>query len=101
MDPNRKIMDKPIRTSPLFFENALGIHPGNDHFWMPNTRWKRLQSSELFHNLTAQPITNTVDNTVRVKISGQELPSRVFTPEVSASMHGDNPVVDGTVMSRL
>jgi hypothetical protein len=88
-------VDSNSRTRPEFFENALGLYPGH-MFGIDRQRWNRIQSSKLFSNLTADAVVQD-DTTMRVFVSGNELPSRILTPEVSARMEGTTPVVDGTI----
>jgi hypothetical protein len=87
-----------VRTKSLFFEKTLGIECGKP-FNFDIEKWKAIQRSGLFRNLTAKaaPVGS---NEVILKISGQELPSIRFAPEVSVAASIDRPEVSGGVSSR-
>ena len=86
-----------VRTKTLFFERTLGIESGKP-FNFDIEKWKAIQRSGLFRNLTAKaaPVGT---NEVILKISGQELPSIRFAPEVSVAASIDRPEVSGGVSS--
>jgi hypothetical protein len=87
-----------VRTKSLFFEKTLGIESGKP-FNFDIEKWKAIQRSGLFRNLTAKaaPVGS---NEVILKISGQELPSIRFAPEVSVAASIDRPEVSGGVSSK-
>lgn len=84
-----------VRTKSLFFEKTLGIESGKP-FNFDIEKWKAIQRSGLFRNLTAKaaPVGS---NEVILQISGQELPSIRFSPEVSVAASIDRPEVSGGV----
>ena len=84
-----------VRTKSQFFERTLGIESGKP-FNFDIEKWKAIQRSGLFRNLTAKaaPVGS---NEVILKITGQELPSIRFAPEVSVAASIDRPEVSGGV----
>lgn len=92
---NKEYMEtfKKPSTKVEFFINSLGLRPGND-FEFDITKWYELQRSGLFANITAKSVLNK-DGTATVIIKGFELPSKTFSPEISAAASIDNPEVSG------
>lgn len=93
-----KLPKASVRTKSLFFEKTLGIESGKP-FNFDIEKWKAIQRSGLFRNLTAKaaPVGS---NEVILQISGQELPSIRFAPEVSVAASIDRPEVSGGVSSQ-
>ena len=84
-----------VRTRSQFFEKTLGLVPGKP-FDFDLLKWNAIQSSGLFRNLTAKA-TQVGANEVLLTITGQELPSIRFSPEVSVAASIDRPEVSGGV----
>lgn len=84
-----------VRTKSQFFEKTLGLEPGKP-FDFDLLKWKAIQRSGLFRNLTAKAIS-VGTNEVLLTITGQELPSIRFSPEVSVAASIDRPEVSGGV----
>ena len=78
-----KASNKPLRSRPGLFERALGMSCGKD-FSFNLDKWRELQTCNLFRNLKAQA-RSTEDGEVILFISGSEIPTTRFTPEISAS----------------
>lgn len=82
---------KPAKTKPELFSCALGLIPGGEFdFHLP--KWRSIQLSGLFRNLRAK--TDIVDGDVVLDISGIEVPSASFSPEISLS-----PLMDDLQLS--
>lgn len=84
-----------VRTRSQFFEKTLGLEPGKP-FNFDLSKWKAIQRSGLFKNLTAKAIPVGA-NEVLLTVTGQELPSIRFSPEVSVAASIDRPEVSGGV----
>lgn len=84
-----------VRTKPYFFEHVLGIQAGKP-FSFDISKWKAIQQSGLFKNLTAKA-TSTKTGEVVLKITGDEMPSIKFSPEISVAASFDRPEVSGGV----
>lgn len=82
------------RTNPSFFLSVLGIHPGQP-FEFNLQKWKAIQHSGLFYNLTA--LSKLTPHGVVLNISGYELPSISFSPEATLVASIDNPEIIGGV----
>jgi hypothetical protein len=69
------------RTKEYLFQNILGIQPGEDfEFHLP--KWRMLQRCGLFYyNLSAK--AEVVNDRVVLNVTGIELPSLTFAPELS------------------
>lgn len=83
-----------VRTKELFFQETLGVLPGSN-FTFNVDRWVSIQQSGLFKNLTARTLLG--DDGVFLEISGQELPSITFTPEISVDGIQKGPELSGGV----
>lgn len=86
-----------IRTNPNFFQMTLGIEAGKP-FNFDIDKWKAIQRSGLFKNLTAKAVAVGTSEVV-LKVSGDELPSIRFSPEVSVAASIDRPEISGGVSS--
>ena len=84
-----------VRTKSQFFQQTLGIEAGKP-FIFDIDRWKAIQRSGLFKNLTAKAEAVGTSEVV-LKISGDELPSIRFSPEVSVAASITRPEVSGGV----
>ena len=84
------------RSSPLLFQRALGLKPGQPFIFRLD-KWKGLQASGLFRELTAKGKTDPKTGNIFVEIKGQELPSVRFTPEVSVGASIENPEASGGI----
>ena len=58
--------------------------------------WNSLVDSGLFSNLSAQIVPDD-DNTLVLKVSGDELPSMKISPDITVSMSKSTPFVTGGV----
>lgn len=84
-----------VRTKETFFLDTLGIEKNKpSNFDMD--KWVSIQKSGLFRNLTAKAMTNENDEII-LKISGEELPSLFFAPEISVAANLENPEISGGV----
>lgn len=92
------IYDSNIKTKPELFQEALGLIP-NSTFCLNYDSWLELKSSGLFHNLTAKSFMR--NNEIYLEISGIELPSTEFTPEVSVQDVSKTPDFSGGVITAL
>lgn len=90
----RKIMAKSIRTQPQLFQDSLGIRPGQN-FSLDFDAWRDLQTCGLYANLTAK--TFIKNNEVYLEVSGIEIPSHEFAPEVSVKDISNRPDFSGGV----
>jgi hypothetical protein len=90
-----KLLKSEIRTKSRFFEDTLRIMSGRP-FNLDLDRWNAIQRSGLFKNLTAEAIP-IGRNEVALRISGVELPSIRFSPEISVAASIDRPEVSGGV----
>ena len=90
-----KLLKAGVRTKSNFFVDTLRIKSGKP-FNLDLDRWKAIQRSGLFKNLTAEAIP-IGKNEVALKITGVELPSIRFAPEVSVAASVDRPEVSGGV----
>ena len=70
------------RTKPLFFEEILNLKPG-DYFVFQLDKWREIQKSKLFSNITANVLATKDGKNLSVLVKGIELPSITFSPEVS------------------
>ena len=86
-------MENPPRTPASIFERALGLR-SNTPFEFNLERWRALKSCGLFGNLSATAATDNNGKAV-VVVSGFELPSITFAPEVSAGLSGFEPDIAG------
>lgn len=84
-----------MRTKSHFFQQTLGIEAGKP-FIFDIDKWKAIQRSGLFKNLTAKAEAVGTSEVV-LKISGDELPSIRFSPEVSVAASITRPEVSGGV----
>ena len=84
-----------VRTKTNFFIDTLRIRSGKP-FNLDLDRWNAIQRSGLFKNLTAEAIP-IGKNEVALRISGVELPSIRFAPEISVAASIDRPEVSGGV----
>jgi len=90
--------DKSVRSRSVLFENALGV-TGGLPYTFDITKWRLLQASGLFANLTAKTLSKNGE--VMTIISGDELPSIQFAPEVAVGAKSiDKPEVSGNLMFR-
>ena len=85
----------PSRTKALLFKEALGLRPGKA-FKFDMSRWRLLQNCGLYKDLSAKTVSK--DGEVTLVVSGQELPSITFSPEVQLGASLDNPEVAGGVV---
>lgn len=90
-----KLLKSGIRTKTAFFTDTLRIRSGKS-FNLDLDRWNAIQRSGLFKNLTAEAIP-IGKNEVALKITGVELPSIRFAPEISVAASIDRPEVSGGV----
>ena len=90
-----KLPQGDVRTKPNFFQTTLGIEAGKP-FNFEIDKWKAIQRSGLFKNLTAKAVAVGTSEVV-LKISGDELPSIRFSPEISVAASLDRPEVSGGV----
>jgi hypothetical protein len=90
-----KLPKSDTRTKGLFFEDALGLERGKP-FAFNIDSWRAIQRSGLFRNLTATAHA-TDDGQVTLYVSGEEMPSIRFSPEVSVATSVVNPEVAGGV----
>ena len=90
-----KLPQGDVRTKPNFFRTTLGIEAGKP-FNFDIDKWKAIQRSGLFKNLTAKAVAVGTSEVV-LKISGDELPSIRFSPEISVAASLDRPEVSGGV----
>lgn len=70
------------RTQPSFFEDILNLKPG-DFFVFQLDKWREIQKSKLFANITANVLTTKDGKYLSVLVKGVELPSITFSPELS------------------
>lgn len=70
------------RTKPSFFEDVLSLKPG-DFFVFQLDKWREIQKSNLFANITANVLTTKDGKFLSLLVKGVELPSITFSPEVS------------------
>jgi len=70
------------RTKPSFFEDVLNLKPG-DFFVFQLDKWREIQKSKLFTNITANVLTTKDGKFLSVLVKGIELPSITFSPEIS------------------
>jgi hypothetical protein len=82
------------KTQPAFFKDVLGLRSG-EPFDFNLERWKALGRCGLFRNLTARTVMG--QDGVYLNITGFEVPSTSFAPEVTAVASLDNPEVLGGV----
>lgn len=88
-DPHRQ-----PRSRTALFQHVLGLVPGEEFdFHLP--KWKALQRCGLFFNLTARTVV--VDHQVQLNISGIELPSITFAPELTLTPSLRDPELSGGV----
>ena len=87
------------RSKELFFRRILKIKEGCE-FVFPMDRWKALQDSGLFRNLSAKSVARNNSEFVQLYINGIENPSISFSPEISFGTNMKNPEIAGGV-SRL
>lgn len=85
-------------SKPIFFQRVLGLEPGSV-FNFDMVKWKELVFSGLYANLTAH--SSLSPDGVMLNISGVELPTTYFTPEVSIVASLDNPEFMGGVRTSL
>ena len=85
----------PLRSKELLFKEALGLHPGKA-FQFDVSKWQLLQNCGLYKDLSAKTVSNNGE--VTLVVSGQELPSITFSPEVQVGASLDNPEVAGGVV---
>lgn len=84
------------RTSPHLFRRTLELPTDSDiPFKFDILKWRSLQSSGLFANLTAQ--LYMANESVALSISGVELPSIFVSPQLSFSPSLSNPEFTGGV----
>ena len=95
---NNGTIARPSRSRPLLFQQVLGLSPNGD-FEFNVDKWRALQSSGLYINLTAS--TEMLDDGVALHIKGIERPSLKFAPEISVSGSLSEPKVTGGVSYRL
>jgi hypothetical protein len=88
-----KLPKTDTRTKGLFFEEALGLQRGKP-FMFNIDKWRAIQRCGLFRNLTATAHASD-DGEITLTISGEELPSIRFSPEVSVATSITNPEVAG------
>jgi len=91
-----KVARRESRTVPAFFEETLGILRGQP-LTFDVDRWRAIQRSGLFKNLTAKAFANP-DGEVTLHVYGEELPSVRFSPEVSVAASLDKPEASGGVV---
>lgn len=72
------------RTRDSFFLGALGLEPGAP-FELDYGKWREVVRCGMFRNLTAKIVAVGAGDEVTLKISGMEMPSITFAPEVSRS----------------
>lgn len=82
------------KTKQKFFTQLLDLRSGAN-FTLNINKWKAIQESGLFYNLTAR-VHESPDGIV-MDIKGKELPSITFAPEVSLSPSLDRPEISGGV----
>eukprot|EP01038_Epipyxis_sp_PR26KG_P010197 gene10197-13717_t len=89
--------DRPMRTRPSFFQKLLNIFPGEDFKYLSLTKWQAIQQCGLFSNLSLRVIDFKNNGTVGFLVTGNELPSIYFSPEISISASIENPDIAGGV----
>lgn len=88
----------PGRTREKFFENVLGIRPG-EIFEFPLEKWRAIQRSHLFHNITGR--TYQSDDGIVMEVQAIENPSISIKPEVSVGLSPSNPDISGGVSNAI
>ena len=78
------------------FQEVLGLKP-DEPFIFNRDKWEALKNSGLFVNLTASSAMS--HDGVVLNITGYELPSTKFSPEVAVVASLENPEVHGGVSS--
>ena len=86
---------EPFRSRELLFKEALGLQTGKA-FNLDLSKWRMLQNCGLYKDLSARTISK--DGEVTLEVSGQELPSITFSPEVQLGASLDSPEVAGGVV---
>ena len=90
---------KIARSRSFLFEKVLGIYPGAPYVF-DMAKWRLLQTCGLFSNLTARTVLKKNGDVVTI-ISGGELPSMQFAPEVALGAKSiEKPELSGTLMFR-
>jgi hypothetical protein len=83
------------RSKSQLFQNILGLQPGQE-FSFDFAKWRALQVSGLFENLTANTALDSSGN-IFINVSGVETPSRTITPELTVIASRGIPQVLGGV----
>jgi hypothetical protein len=83
------------RSKSHLFQNILGLQPGQE-FSFDFAKWRALQVSGLFENLTANTALDSSGN-IFINVSGVETPSRTITPELTVIASRGIPQVLGGV----
>lgn len=91
---NNNVTRLPGRTRAKFFETVLGIRPGQV-FEFPLEKWRAIQQSNLFHNITGR--TYESDDGIIMEVQAVENPSISIKPEVSVGLSPSNPDISGGV----
>ena len=94
---NETITNGRVRSKLSIFQSILGIIP-NQPFEFKFDQWKQLRQCGLFYNLTASTYNSPVDGGVVIAISGYELPSITFSPEITVGASLIRPEVSGGVI---
>lgn len=82
------------RIRAAFFENVLGIRPGQP-FEFPLEKWRAIQQSHLFHNITGRTFQDR--DGVAMEIVAFENPSLSIKPELSFGLSPSHPDISGGV----
>lgn len=85
---------EPARTKGLLFQQVLGVVPGKP-FQFNYPKWKSLQRSGLFSNLTAKSVVH--EDGIALEISGTEMSTIYIAPEATVQASLEHPSVSGGV----
>ena len=83
---------KSFKTNPKLFQRLLRVKPG-ENFSMNLDGWHWLKRSGLFANLSAQ--ANVVNDEVYLDITGDELTSVEFTPDITIKDMSNPSIITG------
>lgn len=91
-------VDIPGRTSPVLFQQIMGLQPGAPfHFNLE--KWRALVTSGLFHNVSVQTCDSKLG--AYLNITGYEAPSVTLSPEVTVTASLNSPEIHGGVRALL
>ncbi len=85
-----------IKSKPRLFEKVLGLGDNSSSFDFPVNKWRALQSSGLYQNLTAKFYER--NGVLSLNISGYELPSVKISPEIEMKASLKNPEIVGGIL---